>query len=60
MFDKDSARVRFPWVAFISQPIGHHNPKIKLIINPVKFKRLYQIWLLENCLRCEPRVKDFS
>ena len=60
MFDKDSARVRFPFVAFISQPIEHPDPKIKLIINPVKFKKLYQIWLLENCLRYETRVKDFS
>ena len=60
MFDKDSATVRFPWVAFISQPIGHPDPKIKLIINPAKFQKLYQIWLLENCLRHETRIKNIS
>jgi hypothetical protein len=58
MFDRDAAKVRFPWVAFISQPIGH--PEVKLIINPNKFQKLYQIWFLENCLRYETRVKDFS
>jgi hypothetical protein len=47
MFNKDTAKVRFPWVAFLSQPIGH--PTATLIINPVKFKRLYHIWLLEHC-----------
>jgi hypothetical protein len=58
MFDRDAAKVRFPWVAFISQPIGH--PEVKLIINPVKFQKLYQIWMLENCLRQEMKVRNFS
>ena len=58
MFDKDSVKVKFPWVAFISQPIGH--PTATLIINPVKFKKLYHIWLLENCWRCKSEVKSVS
>ena len=66
MFDKDSAKVKFPWVAFISQPklarrlttIGH--PTATLIINPVKFKKLYHVWLLENCWKYESEVKSVS
>lgn len=58
MFDKDSAKVKFPWVAFISQPLGH--PTATLIINPVKFKKLYHIWLLENCWKHESEVKSVS
>ena len=49
MFDRDPAKVRFPWVAYISQPIGH--PTITLIINPITFKKLYTIRMLKNCLR---------
>ena len=57
MLDRDSAKVRFPWIAFLWQPIGH--PTATLIINPIRFKKLYRVWLLENCLeqqsasRCE-------
>jgi hypothetical protein len=58
MFDTDSAKVKFPWVAFISQPIGH--PTATLIINPVKFKKLYHVWLLENCWKYESEVKSVS
>ena len=58
MFDKDSSKVKFPWVAFISQPIAH--PTATLIINPVKFKKLYHIWLLENCWKYESEVKSVS
>jgi len=58
MFDKDSAKVKFPWVAFISQPIGHSTAT--LIINPAKFKKLYHIWLLENCWKYESEVKSVS
>ena len=58
MFNKDSAKVSFPWVAFISQPIGH--ARVKLIINPVEFRKLYHIWLLEKCLKSESEVKSVS
>jgi hypothetical protein len=58
MFDKDSAKVKFPWVAFISQPIDH--PTATLIINPVKFKKLYHIWLLENCWKYKSEIKSVS
>jgi hypothetical protein len=58
MFNKDVAKVRFPWVAFLSQPIGH--PIVKLIVNPVKFKKMYHIWLLEMCLTYESEVNDYS
>lgn len=47
MFDREIQKVRFPWVAFLSQPIGH--PTVKLILNPAKFKKLYHVWLLEMC-----------
>jgi hypothetical protein len=47
MSGRDSAKVRFPWVAYISQPIRH--PTATLIVNPLKFKKLYTIWMLENC-----------
>jgi hypothetical protein len=58
MFNKDVVKVGFPWVAFLSQPIGH--PIAKLIINPVKFKKLYHIWLLEMCWGYESEVRDYS
>ena len=58
MFDKDSAKVKFPWVAFISQPIGH--PTATLIINPIKFQKLYTVWMLEKCLKCESEMKSVS
>ena len=58
MFNKDFAKVRFPWLAFLSQPIGH--PTATLIINPAKFQKLYHIWLLENCWRCELEVRNTS
>jgi hypothetical protein len=48
MFDRDRAKVNFPWVAYISQPIGH--PDVKLILNPSEFQLFYHRWLLENCL----------
>ena len=56
MSDRDPAKVRFPWVAYISQPIGH--PTVTLIINPIKFKKLYTIWMLENCLRQDSTVRN--
>lgn len=55
---QNSPKVPFPWVAFISQPIGH--PEVQLIINPAKFQKLYKIWFLENCLRHETRIKNLS
>ncbi len=58
MFDKDSAKVKFPWVAFISQPIGH--PTATLIINPIKFQKLYTVWMLEKCWKCESEMKSVS
>ncbi|WP_373544517.1 hypothetical protein [Chamaesiphon sp.] len=58
MFDKDSAKVKFPWVAFISQPIRH--PTATLIINPIKFQKLYTVWMLEKCWKCESEMKSVS
>jgi hypothetical protein len=58
MFDKDSAKVKFPWVAFISQPLGH--PTATLIINPIKFQKLYTVWMLEKCWKCESEMKSVS
>jgi hypothetical protein len=55
MFDRDSVKVRFPWVAYISQPIGH--PTVTLIINPIKFKKLYAVWMLENCFRQDSTIR---
>jgi hypothetical protein len=49
MFERDLPKIRFPWVAFLWQPIGH--PTATLILNPFKFKKLYTVWMLENCLR---------
>ncbi|WP_310489444.1 hypothetical protein [Chamaesiphon sp. VAR_69_metabat_338] len=42
-------KVPFPWSAFLSQPIFH--PKHKLILNPTVFRQIYQVRLLESCLR---------
>jgi hypothetical protein len=58
MFNKDSAKVSFPWVAFLSQPIAH--PTATLIVNPARFKKLYHIWLLENCFRHEIAARKFT
>jgi hypothetical protein len=58
MLDRDTAKVKFPWIAYLSQPIGH--PTATLIVNPTKFKRLYRIWSLENCLRLELTVSNCS
>lgn len=58
MFNKDAAKVRFPWVAFLCQPISH--PTATLIINPVKFKKLYHVWLLEICWTYESEARDYS
>jgi hypothetical protein len=58
MFNKDSAKVRFPWVAFLSQPIAH--PTATLIVNLSRFKKLYHIWLLENCFRHELTERRFT
>ncbi len=55
MFGRDSVKVSFPWVAYISQPIGH--PIVTLIINPIKFKKLYTIWMLENCFRQDSIIR---
>jgi hypothetical protein len=52
---RDSVKVSFPWVAYISQPIGH--PTVTLIINPIKFQKLYTIWMLENCLRQKSTIR---
>jgi hypothetical protein len=56
MFDRGSAKIRFPWVAYISQPLRH--PTATLVINPIKFKKLYTIWTLENCLRQDSTVRN--
>lgn len=56
MSDRDSVKVRFPWVAYISQPIGH--PTATLIVNPIKFNKLYTIWMLENCLCRESTLRN--
>jgi hypothetical protein len=58
MFDQDSVKVSFPWVAYISQPLDH--PTVKLILNPIKFKKLYRIWLLEMCLTREVETKNYQ
>ena len=58
MFNRDSVKVKFPWVAFISQPIGHAT--VMLIINPIKFQKLYTAWMLEKCLKCESEMKSVS
>lgn len=59
MLDRDTAKVRFPWVAFLSQPIGH--PTATFILNPAKFQKLYHVWLLEMCwMRESVELKDFS
>jgi hypothetical protein len=58
MFDRDSIKVSFPWVAYISQPIGH--PIVKLILNPIKFKKLYWIWMLEMSLTRDIEAKDYD
>jgi hypothetical protein len=49
-------RVPFPWVAYISQPLDR--PDVKLILNPIKFQSLYHRWLLENCVRKNPRSRS--
>jgi hypothetical protein len=54
---QDSVKVRFPWVAYLYQPLTHPNPKVNLILNPIKFKKLYRIWLLELCLTREVATK---
>jgi hypothetical protein len=56
MFHRDLVKVRFPWVAYISQPLGH--PTATLIVNPIKFKKLYSVWILENCLRQDSTVRN--
>jgi hypothetical protein len=48
MFDLNTAKVKFPLMAYLHQPIGH--PVIKLILNLIKFKKLYHVWLLKICL----------
>jgi hypothetical protein len=48
----EEAKVPFPWSAFLSQPLFH--PKHKLILNPQKFRQVYQVRLLESCLRKFP------
>jgi hypothetical protein len=58
MFDRDSIKVRFPLSAFLHQPIGH--PIVKLILNPIKFKKLYWIWMLEMSLTRDMVAKDFD
>ncbi|WP_146138302.1 hypothetical protein [Chamaesiphon polymorphus] len=40
-------QVRFPIIAYLWQPLGHD--RVKLILNPIKFKQLYHRWLLEMC-----------
>ena len=57
---RDSAKVGFPWAAYLHQPLSHPKPSINLILNPLKFKKLYQIWLLELCLTREVPTKKFS
>ncbi|WP_309727893.1 hypothetical protein [Chamaesiphon sp. OTE_75_metabat_556] len=49
MSSGESPKVPFPWSAFLSQPVFHH--KHKLILNPSAFKQVYQVRLLESCLR---------
>jgi hypothetical protein len=58
MFERDSVKVSFPWVAYISQPIGH--PTVTLIINPIKFQKLYTIWILENCFRQDSIIRGYN
>jgi hypothetical protein len=48
----EEAKVPFPWSAFLSQPVFH--PKHKLILNPHKFRQVYEVRLLESCLRKFP------
>jgi hypothetical protein len=60
MFDRDSVKVTFPWTAYLNQPLTHPNPRINLILNPTKFKKLYQIWLLEQCLAREVAIKNYQ
>jgi hypothetical protein len=47
--EEATAKVPFPWSAFLSQPV--FNPKFKLILNPDKFQYVYHILLLESCLQ---------
>lgn len=58
MFHRDLVKVRFPWIAYISQPIGHSTAT--LVINPIKFKKLYSVWTLENCLRQDSTVRNHT
>jgi hypothetical protein len=55
MLERDTVKVRFPWVAFLSQPIAH--PTATLILNPFKFKNLYHRWMLEMCFLQETAIK---
>jgi hypothetical protein len=57
MSERDLPKIRFPWIAFLWQPIGH--PMAILILNPIKFKKLYMIWMLENCLYQNSAVKNY-
>ena len=60
MFGQDSVKVTFPWTAYLNQPLTHPNPRINLILNPIKFNKLYRIWLLERCLNCEVATKNYQ
>jgi hypothetical protein len=55
---EETAKVAFPWSAFLSQPV--FDPNFKLILNPAKFQYIYHILLLETCLqrRCTSADKN--
>ena len=50
-------KVPFPWSAYLSQPL--FQPNIKLILNPTEFRAIYQVQLLESCLRQLPAVTNY-
>jgi hypothetical protein len=49
MYNEDKIKVKFPWWAFLNQPV--FDSKVKLILNPREFQRNHQVRLLERCLR---------
>ncbi|WP_310410360.1 hypothetical protein [Chamaesiphon sp. OTE_8_metabat_110] len=48
MSSDETPQVPFPWSAFLSQPVFH--PRHKLILDPTRFRKIYQVRLLESCL----------
>jgi hypothetical protein len=51
-------KVSFPWMAYIHQPIGHH--QITFILNPLRFARAYRVTKLNIAWQKADADSEFS